>query len=104
MQQTLYDHVMAIAKEFQDDRDAWIAAAKDFRMPYWDWADPKGSIYPEDTLVETLDVIQPQSKGIPKPVPNPLYAYKFQQAKQKGTVCHFTLPLAGCRGSLTFTS
>lgn len=61
-------------------RDRYVAAAKDFRMPYWDWAAvlPAGtSVFPTSLSTKTINVVTPTSGGKPTPIDNPLYSFKF---------------------------
>ncbi|KAF4456902.1 tyrosinase precursor [Fusarium austroafricanum] len=83
-----------VANQFtaQEGRDKYLAAAKEFRMPFWDWARPGLPVFPEEaTNSDTADVVIPQSlmkeypdlkrgaDGFVK-IPNPLFSYKFQSS------------------------
>lgn len=66
-----------------ETRDKYIEAAKDFRLPYWDWAKlpPKGEANLPAFIGadKTCSVITPTSCGKEVQIPNPLYSYKFAQ-------------------------
>jgi hypothetical protein len=72
-------------KGWQDKRD-WTGAAQDFRMPFWDWADPEKPVIPADALTPMIKVWVPETYPMEKEVDNPLYAYKFSSPSQAGTV------------------
>lgn len=81
-EQVLYGLVQKVANEMTADKARYVAAAKTFRMPYWDWAAPAqgGQVYPSvfkgiwTGTQSYLDLYLPTGT---KRVPNPLYAYKF---------------------------
>ncbi|KAI3547653.1 hypothetical protein CSPX01_03656 [Colletotrichum filicis] len=90
----LYKHVNYIAREFEKDgKPKYIKAAKTFRLPYWDWAEPELPLYPEEALSATEHTPERPSsqKGKLEEYPqkmNPLARYKFgkysqSQKKQK---------------------
>lgn len=58
-------------------RARYVAAAKKFRVPYWDWAmvPRQGkSIFPQSVQVETVYVNGP---GGTQEIDNPLFSYLF---------------------------
>jgi len=79
-EQSLYSSVQAIANQFPagDLRDKYVAAAKDFRTPYFDWASqpPQGSpAFPSiltSAMIQVVDV-----DGTTKQINNPLYNFRF---------------------------
>lgn len=90
MSQTeLYKHVDAIAHEYEEDeeRQKNIEAAKNFRMPYWDWAlpaDPGIGLFPEEVLSTTQHTVTRPRRHGSKPLKiNPLASYRFQNTKAK---------------------
>jgi tyrosinase len=59
------------------DRQPYIDAARDFRMPYWDWAmpAPEGeSHFPDVFWNATISQYGP--RGVQE-IRNPLYSYRF---------------------------
>jgi Common central domain of tyrosinase len=94
----LYEHVNNIAKSYGTEpaerRDAYVKAAKDFRMPYWDWAlqtNEDVTLFPWEVWSSTThSVIRPDSQGKSTPMSaNPLASYKFGskgQSDQKGAI------------------
>lgn len=82
LQEVLYKIVQKKATEYPESqgRARYVAAAKDFRMPYWDWAAvlPAGTkVFPTSLSSKTLNLVTPTSGGKPTPVDNPLYSFKF---------------------------
>ncbi|KZL81883.1 tyrosinase precursor [Colletotrichum incanum] len=77
----LYKHVNAVADEFEEsERKAdYVKAAKDFRMPYWDWARPDLGVFPtQATSQAEVQVKRPHGKQQDSLLdPNPLASYKF---------------------------
>lgn len=81
-QQSLYEKVNEIAARFPESegRASYVAAAKDFRIPYWDWAavlDAGTEFVPTSLSSKQLKIVGPESKGMPDLVDNPLYSFKF---------------------------
>lgn len=81
-EEVLYKIVQKKATEYPESqgRARYVAAAKDFRMPYWDWAAvlPAGTkVFPTSLSSKTLNLVTPTSGGKPTPVDNPLYSFKF---------------------------
>ncbi|KAK0624826.1 hypothetical protein B0T17DRAFT_531175 [Bombardia bombarda] len=79
-EQSLYVSVQAVAKKFPAGavRDRYVAAAKDFRAPYFDWASqpPAGSsAFPSILTSSTIRVTDVD--GATKSVTNPLYRFSF---------------------------
>jgi tyrosinase len=59
-------------------RPRYVAAAKDFRMPYWDWAlkiSGQTSAFPTAVSSSSITVIDVD--GVSKPINNPLYSFLF---------------------------
>ncbi|KAK1988373.1 hypothetical protein LZ30DRAFT_699367 [Colletotrichum cereale] len=77
----LYRHVNAVANEFgESERKAdYVKAAKDFRMPYWDWARPDLGVFPTQATPQArVQVKRPHGKQQNTRLnPNPLASYKF---------------------------
>ena len=74
---TLYKHVNDLANSLNPnsvDRAKYVAAAQNFRMPYWDWARKGVSIFPEVALHNIVASKASQSKGIAY---NPLFQAPF---------------------------
>jgi tyrosinase len=81
-EQVLHAHVLKKASEFPESqgRARYEAAAREFRMPYWDWAvvvPPGQSILPASLSSRTISVITPSSGGQRTTIDNPLYSYRF---------------------------
>jgi hypothetical protein len=88
----LYKHVNNIAQSYGTEpaerRDAYIKAAKDFRMPYWDWAlqtNEDVTLFPWEVWSSTIpSVIRPGSQGKSTPMSaNPLASYQFGSEGQR---------------------
>lgn len=80
-QSALYKHVNDVANGISSTfagRDTYLKAAKNFRMPYWDWARSDRQ-FPEDALVSDLPPKTPSFtvKNFDGPRYNPLLYYKF---------------------------
>ncbi|KAI9673898.1 MAG: hypothetical protein M1817_002104 [Caeruleum heppii] len=79
-EQVLYDTMQKVVSEFSGaDREKYAAAAKDFRIPYWDWAaaPPTG----ESVLPPSIGGSDTVTVDTPKgalTIRNPLYSYTFQ--------------------------
>ncbi|KAL9095880.1 MAG: hypothetical protein Q9165_001877 [Trypethelium subeluteriae] len=97
----LYKYVNNIAQSYGTEpaerRDAYIKAAKDFRMPYWDWAlqtNEDVTLFPREVWSSTIpSVIRPGSQGKSTPMSaNPLASYQFGskgQTDQGGAINMF---------------
>ena len=86
-EQVLYGIVQEVAKELTEDQTTYVAAAKTFRMPYWDWAAPPqgGQVYPsffKGTFAGTQSYLDLQLPNGTKRIINPLYAYQFNPLSQ----------------------
>jgi len=84
LQEVLHGFVKKRAYQFLElDGEAnYQAAARDFRMLYWDWTlqPSQGQTYFPTSLTEkTVKVVQPGSKGKASPMDNPLYSYRFRE-------------------------
>ncbi|RVD80225.1 uncharacterized protein DFL_008127 [Arthrobotrys flagrans] len=77
---SLHAHVQKIAKEFKagtEDSTKALAAAQDWRMPYWDWA--TNATIPE-LIGNTPRVTVRMPNGQDETIDNPLYSYKYNFA------------------------
>ncbi|KAL5113579.1 hypothetical protein ACEQ8H_008527 [Pleosporales sp. CAS-2024a] len=76
-EEQLYKRVQEYADEAHADNwDVYQAAAKSFRMPYWDWAlGESGGPVPDFFTHETLDIVRPS--GETYQLWNPLYSFYF---------------------------
>ncbi|KAK2011866.1 Di-copper centre-containing protein [Colletotrichum eremochloae] len=94
----LYKHVNAVTDEFEEsERKAdYVKAAKDFRMPYWDWARPDLGVFPiQATSQARVQVKRPHDKQRDSLInPNPLATYKFGETS-KGDSRINTFPRVG---------
>ncbi|KAG8960489.1 hypothetical protein FRC00_000213 [Tulasnella sp. 408] len=73
-EQILQQHAVKIAKTYTEDTAAWIEAAEQLRMPYWDWASnpvPPAEVISMDYVTITT------ADGQETSVPNPLLSYRF---------------------------
>ena len=78
--QSLYTSVQKVAAKFPPGqlRDKYVAAAKDFRAPYWDWASvPPANTpaFPTALSAPNLTVTAPD--GTTKSIANPLHSFTF---------------------------
>lgn len=78
-QQILYGHIQYIATlyEIEDERVRYTAAARRFRIPYWDWAitpEAGEGVYPRSVQSPSVDINGPF--GI-QTIANPLFSYLF---------------------------
>ncbi|KAK4116618.1 Monophenol monooxygenase [Canariomyces notabilis] len=81
--QSLYNAVQEVARQFPAGalRDRYVAAARDFRAPYFDWASqpPRGaSAFPSLFTSPNIQVIDVD--GRTKSTSNPLYRFDFRPA------------------------
>lgn len=79
-QQILYGHIQFIATLYQTENEIvrYTAAARRFRIPYWDWAfTPQAGegVYPRSVQSPSVDINGPS--GI-QTIANPLYSYLFR--------------------------
>ncbi|PVH75831.1 Di-copper centre-containing protein [Cadophora sp. DSE1049] len=79
-EQALHEKVQQIAEQYPQRpvRDQYMAAAANFRIPYWDWAaSPAGgrTILPDS--VKSPSVVINGPAGV-QTIANPLYSYRFQ--------------------------
>lgn len=70
------------ARDFSESegRARYVAAAENFRMPYWDWAIvvPQGqSVLPTSISSPEIQVIEPGAGGRSSRIDNPLYSFRF---------------------------
>lgn len=78
-EQSLYTQVQAVANSFPAGtaRTTYLAAAKTFRIPYWDWAAAPASgqpTYPYLFSAKYVNVVAPSGK---QTILNPLFRYDF---------------------------
>jgi len=95
-EQIIYGIVQQIANEQKKDKMTYVAAAKTFRIPYWDWAAPaqEHAVYPSvfqgiwDGTTSWLDISMPTGT---QRIRNPLYSYTFHPSTTSdfpdGSVC-----------------
>lgn len=82
-EQILYGIVQKIAAEQTLQKVTYVAAAKTFRAPYWDWAAPKqnDAVYPRSifkgTVTNGVSYLTINMPSGPMKIRNPLYAYTF---------------------------
>jgi tyrosinase len=81
-EQALYAQVQEIANSFSDLLKAkYQAAAKTFRIPYWDWAARPANVasaFPSALTTAKIGVIGIDGK--PTTIDNPLYTFNFPQS------------------------
>ena len=81
-EQILYGIVQKVAAEMTEQRSTYVAAAKTFRAPYWDWAAPKqnGAVYPSIFKGTVQNGVSYMNINLPNgtmKIRNPLYSYSF---------------------------
>lgn len=79
-EQVLYGFIQQIAAQYPQGptRDRFVAAAKNFRIPYWDWAasPPSGqSVFP--TSVGGSPTVMVDGPNGSQLIGNPLFSYQF---------------------------
>ena len=96
-QQALYSAIQEVAQKFpQNLRARYVEAAKNVRLPYFDWAvrvRAGADSLPPSIARQTISVVD--TDGRRKSVENPLYSFKISQVRpDRGDltrgVCHFT--------------
>ncbi|KAG8917102.1 hypothetical protein FRC00_014036 [Tulasnella sp. 408] len=78
-EQILHQHAVDIAKTYTVNTVAWILAAEQLRLPYWDWA--SDSVPPAE-VISMDQVIITAPNGQRTTVPNPLLGYRFNPLHQ----------------------
>lgn len=77
-EQILYDNIQFIASLYPKgpQRERYEAAAKTFRIPYWDWAmaPQEGGVYPRSVQLPSVVVDGPAGT---QTIANPLFSYDF---------------------------
>ena len=81
-EQILHGIVQQVAAEMTQQRSTYVAAAKTFRAPYWDWAAPRqnGAVYPsifKGTIQNGVSYMNINLPNGTMRIKNPLYAYTF---------------------------
>jgi hypothetical protein len=85
-------HATDAANEFSgSDRDRYLAAAQNLRIPYWDWARPVTDgqhVVPDSLSSSAISVNVPSGQVT---IANPLYSYRFHPIDQRlgGQVSNF---------------
>jgi tyrosinase len=87
-EQAIFAQVGSIAQKLAHELNdnSWTTEAQNFRLPYWDWADPHKGTYPDEALNENVSIIQPGTNGQEKQMKNPLYNFQFASSDQDGNV------------------
>lgn len=84
----MYKFVNAIADMFSNatQRQLYMRAASDFRIPYWDWSlsAPPGQTHLPDFLWSPV-IVQYGPNGI-QSIRNPLYSYEFHPLDQEALI------------------
>jgi tyrosinase len=79
-EQLLCNIIQNLASKFSPAlRPQYVAAAQDFRLPYWDWGllrGPGQNTLP-DAVSGPLNVVVTGTDGNPTTIPNPFYQYQF---------------------------
>ncbi|KAG9042400.1 hypothetical protein FS837_010910 [Tulasnella sp. UAMH 9824] len=107
-EQILHQHAVEIAATYTANTAAWIDAAQQLRMPYWDWAST--SVPPPEVIsMDHVTIITPN--GRLTPVSNPLLSYRFNPidpsfakavyARLPTTLRHPNLTLASPHSNVT---
>lgn len=77
LEQRINAHAVAIANQYPSStRSTYVAAARNLRLPYFDWAKNPSSqgVYPSAFSSQTATIITPTGT---KTIPNPLFSYNF---------------------------
>ena len=78
-EQVLHEIMQHIASWYPESvKGKYVAAASNFRIPYWDWAAPAPSgqsVLPLSVQSPTVEVDGPSGKQL---IGNPLFSYAFQ--------------------------
>jgi tyrosinase len=81
-EERLVKHAVYVASKFKGSQAArWQAAAKNVRLPYWDWAATDlQARQPAQLKASTVTVTRPGAGGVPETatIANPLYQYQFK--------------------------
>ncbi|KAN0140456.1 Common central domain of tyrosinase domain containing protein [Lactarius tabidus] len=73
-EQVMQQHALQIANTYQVDKQSWVTAAQNLRLPYWDWA--TNTVPPPEVIsLKTLNIVTPDGKTTS--VANPLLQYTF---------------------------
>lgn len=76
MEMSLYNTIQKLVTQFPQAMQAkYVAAAKDIRLPFWDWASKSSPTFP--TSISATQVTVTWTDGTTKAIPNPLYAFSF---------------------------
>jgi tyrosinase len=77
-------HATDAANEFSgSDRDRYLTAAQNLRIPYWDWARPVSDgqhAVPDSLSSSGVDVTIPSGQAT---IANPLYSYRFHPIDER---------------------
>lgn len=73
------------------EKAKYVAAAKEFRMPYWDWARNNVSIFPEEALSNEISFSGPPSGNSVHPKYNPLFQAPFHKDVPKDIKVRFSI-------------
>ena len=81
LEQVLHERAVAVADRFLDlNRDKYVTAADQLRLPYMDWSDPahRGG-FPSSLSSAQIEVTRPSADGTSETlmINNPLYRYDF---------------------------
>lgn len=82
---------MNAAQQFSVDKQDWVDAATQLRLPFWDWAD--NAVLP-DVVINSTTVTITDYDGQKIKVNNPLMHYRFQKSEP------FSTPFNGYRTTL----
>lgn len=100
-QAELYKLVQQVAQDFPEDplRNKYVEAARDFRMPYWDWALPDTTglgLFPQEALGSYKhDLVRPPRQSDQPEIPkedNPLAYYEFRNVGRGNTSIDWVSP------------
>src|ERR1700760_964394 len=76
LEMSLYNVIQKLVTQFPQTMQAkYTAAAKDIRLPFWDWASKSSPTFP--TSISSAQVTVTWTDGSTKVIPNPLYAFRF---------------------------
>ena len=66
----------------QKQKDIWCNAASTFRLPYWDWANPKRVGIPEIRNLDNIEVVMPSDGH--QTIANPLWGFRNPKLDSSG--------------------
>ncbi|KAI1057476.1 hypothetical protein LB507_011584 [Fusarium sp. FIESC RH6] len=91
----LREAMIHVAKEFaKEGNNEYLPIAEKFRLPYWDWALPGKTVFPDEAIRAKYPVNMPKTlrsfynfnAAGDVTISNPLYAYRFGEGTVKNVI------------------